>query len=130
MHPHCPPLPRRLNVRTESGFTLIELMVVFIVLAVLAAVAVPSYLGTRDRANVAAAKSAVRSSVPAIEAYRTENDTYVGVSPAALTAAYGANYSAVLIPAATAVSYCVEATVGPLTYSITGPDGAAVDRAC
>ena len=72
MHSYCPPLPRRLNVRDESGPTLIELMVVFIVLAVLAAVAVPSYLGTRDRANVAAAKSAVRSSIPAIEAYRTE----------------------------------------------------------
>ena len=95
---YCPPLPRRLNVRDESGLTLIELMVVFIVLAVLAAVAVPSYLGTRDRANVAAAKSAVRSSIPAIEAYRTENDTYVGVTPAALTAAYGASYSAILIP--------------------------------
>jgi len=98
MHSYCPPLPRRLNVRDESGLTLIELMVVFIVLAVLAAVAVPSYLGTRDRANVAAAKSAVRSSIPAIEAYRTENDTYVGVTPAALTAAYGASYSAILIP--------------------------------
>jgi type IV pilus assembly protein PilA len=130
MQSHCPPLQRRLNVRDESGLTLIELMVVFIVLAILGAVAVPSYLGTRDRANEAAAKSAVRSTIPAIEAYRTENDTYAGVTPAALTAAYGANYNAILIPTATATSYCVEASSGPLTYSITGPDGDAVASGC
>ena len=70
MHSYCPPLPRRLNVRDESGLTLIELMVVFIVLAVLAAVAVPSYLGTRDRANVAAAKSAVQKLYPSYRGLR------------------------------------------------------------
>ena len=44
----------------------------------------------------------------------------MGVTPVALTAAYGESYSAILIPTATATSYCVETTVGPLTCSITG----------
>jgi type IV pilus assembly protein PilA len=70
---------QRLNDRLrkdEGGFTLIELLVVIIIIGILLAIAVPSYLGFRDRAATSAAKSNVRAAVPAIEAYYADRGNY------------------------------------------------------
>jgi type IV pilus assembly protein PilA len=70
----------------EGGFTLIELLVVIIIIGILLAIAVPSYLGFRDRANDSAAQANVRAAVPSVEAYYADEGTYANMDLADLQA--------------------------------------------
>ena len=68
------------RLASEQGFTLIELLVVIVILGILVAIAVPSYLGFRGNASQAAAQANVRSAIPAAEGYYQDptlgNGTY------------------------------------------------------
>jgi type IV pilus assembly protein PilA len=108
----------------EGGFTLIELLVVLVIIGILLAIAVPSYLGFKDRANKTAAKANVRAAIPAVEAFYSDNGTYVGATVVKLKASYDAGISLATIKSATVNGYCAQAASGNQTAHRTGPAGA------
>jgi type IV pilus assembly protein PilA len=63
--------------RKEKGFTLIELMIVVAIVGILAAIAIPNFIGMQKRAKTTEAKSNLGEIWTLQEAYRAENDTYV-----------------------------------------------------
>ena len=69
----------RKRMDREEGFTLIELMVVVLIIAILIAIAIPTFLGARKRANDRAAQSNLRNALTAEKTYFTDAQVYTSV---------------------------------------------------
>ena len=115
---------------TEGGFTLIELLVVIIIIGILLAIAIPSYMKFRDRANKSAAQANVRSSIPAVEAYFADNNTYAGATLSYLQSTYDQGVKNIVVQSVSSTTYCIQSTVGAEVWKKTGPGSDIVTGSC
>jgi len=140
----------RNRAESEEGFTLIELLVVILIIGILAAIAIPSFLNQRYKGQDACAKSMVKQMQTAAKTFQTDTNTYAGINLASLTeietsitgttAAGNCAPSATMGTAATggtcngtaatATAYCVSAvSLSNNTFAISENNG-TVSRTC
>ena len=86
---------------TEDGFTLIELMVVVLIIAILLAIAIPTFLGAQNKAKDRSAQSSLRNGLTAAKTIYTDSSDYTTATAAAL---------ALVEPSLTFVATGVEST--------------------
>ena len=94
----------------QGGFTLIELLVVIVIIGILLAIAVPSYLNFRNRASDSKAQANIRAALPAVETYFSDqNGTYTGMTTATLRAIdAGVPATLDITVLAAGASYCID----------------------
>jgi type IV pilus assembly protein PilA len=111
----------------ESGFTLIELMIVIAIIGILAAIAIPQFSAYRQRAFNSAAVADIRNAATAQEGYFLDYKTYCSNIDGLIGSTYGFYLSAGIIMETTAsnTGYTLSAyhTSGNKTYTLTGPGG-------
>ena len=116
-------------MRSTKGFTLIELLIVVVIIGILAAIAIPKFANTKEKAYIASMKADLRNLVTAEEAYFADNVTYASTTSnlqfnisagntVTVTAATGTGWSATSKNTATTKTCGI--FVGSATPPVTG----------
>ena len=136
--------------QSETGFTLVELLVVMLIIGLLAAIAIPSFFNQRDKARDAGAKEAVRTAQTAMETYATDNGGSYNsrhrlwptcrplsrpwrlpvravrlraTPPCTAVSGSTANGYTVTVTSKTGNAFCITRNAGTITYTCTVPSG-------
>ena len=129
------------RLRDERGFTLIELLVVVLLIGVLAAIAIPSYMNHAKKGKDADAESNARNLVSKVELCYATNEDYTLCDTAAelgsgLGVPYGTNPGEVSVVASAKLTYQVtavsrsESDGSNHTFSITKGGGGGTTKTC
>lgn len=115
----------RQRLRSDGGFTLVELLVVLVVIGALIGIAVPVYVGFTGRASDRTAQADIRAAVSSAESFYEANSTYSGMTVADLRSFDSGVSPDVAVATGpgkpTATGYCLTATVDGATWSVSGP---------
>ena len=129
----------------SGGFHPPPILVVVLIIGILAAVAIPQFLGQKDKANVAAGISLVRDATVAMESSYNATQSYPATPAAAVTALTAINpaiafkattasspapKNEVVVLTSTPTTYSLAATSGPTTYTLDHAANGTVTRTC
>ncbi len=87
-------------MQNRKGFTLIELLIVVVIIGILAAIAIPKFANTKEKAVLASMKSDLRNIVTAQEAFFSDNQDYAGKVGAAQVNGVGGAGTVAFVPSA------------------------------
>lgn len=104
--------------KQQSGFTIVELLIVIVVIGILAAITIVAYNGVQKRAQGSAASSALSQSAKKLALYQVDSGIYPAtLSDAGVSANGNVSYQYAQTNAGT--GYCITATSGNVSYKIT-----------
>ncbi len=109
----------------RKGFTLIELLIVVVIIGILAAIAIPKFANTKQKAVLASMKSDLRNLVTAQEAFFSDNNTFAGAIASAQTTA-----AAAFVPSKGNVIVIAGNTATGWSATVTNPAVTGVPATC
>ncbi len=123
---------KRNSLQIKRGFTIVELLIVVVVIAILAAITIVAYNGIQQRAQLSGLQSSISQAARKLEVYKLNNGSYpVDIATAQIT--IGSEYETVYVPAVDSGSFCLSVIRGTSSYmatnnNLTPREGGCVTR--